>query len=183
MKRTKKMMKVAQRILGALVIMSLCMGASSLDVSAAENVDTEDMAEIYLYQTEDDEKVEVLEAQLIDVEEGSEIVPYTMMTQCTIAVSKGSDGMKIDISTCSVGTSSVIGVKNIKVQKKNWLGLWTTVATCSGAEVYNSSSFGMTTTYTGAEEGATYRILCTHYANVDGYTEGDNDSGSFKYNF
>ena len=46
MKRTKKMMKVAQRVLGALVVTSLCIGVSGLDALASENDETEEKVEI-----------------------------------------------------------------------------------------------------------------------------------------
>ena len=105
-----------------------------------------------------------------------------MLTRCDISVSGDSKGMHIDISTGCVGVASVLGVKDIKVYKKNWYGGWDLVATCSGGESQNRTSSGVSILYENAVKGATYKITCVHYANVDGYTEATNE-GTFKFNF
>lgn len=91
--------------------------------------------------------------------------------------------MHIDISTGVVGTASVLGVKDIKIWKKTWYGGWDLVATSSGGESYNRTLTGVSILYANAVKGATYKITCVHYGNVDGYIEGENDSGAFVFNF
>ena len=85
-------------------------------------------------------------------------------------------------STACVGTASVIGVKDIKVQQKMWYG-WKTVLTSDGAENKNENVFACDLTYSEAVKGKTYRVLCTHYANVDVYEEFENDTGAFKFTY
>lgn len=128
--------------------------------------------------------VEVLEATVVEnVVWDSEEVPYTMLAQCIISVSGDEDGMHISILTGSVGIASIIGVKDVRIQKKGWFGSWTTVATSSGGESYDRSQMGIDILYANAEKGATYRILCIHYADVDGYFEGEGDSGEFVFTY
>ena len=38
-------------------------------------------------------------------------------------------------------------------------------------------------TYANAVKDATYRISCVHYADVNGYMEGTNDTGAFVYTY
>lgn len=131
-----------------------------------------------------EEGIEVLEATIVeDMDLSSGTSPYTMLADCIISVTGDSKGMHIGISTGVVGTGSVLGVKDVKIQKKNWLGLWTTVAVCDGGESYNRGTMGIDILYANAERGATYRILCVHYGDVDGYTETENNSGAFVFDF
>lgn len=127
-----------------------------------------------------EELPEMLEGKMIEVDEDA--LPYTMLAQCIISVSGHDDGMYIDITTGAVGIASVIGIKDVKVERKFWYG-WSTVATCSGCESYDHSMVGLCITYDNAVKDATYRISCTHYADVDGYTEGVNDTGAFVYTY
>jgi len=83
-------------------------------------------------------------------------------------------------STSSFKESSVIGVKDIKVQQKMWYG-WKTVMTSDGAENYNEDIFMGELTYPDAVNGKTYRVTCVHYANYDVYEEVENDTGAFKF--
>lgn len=168
----KGLLKAAKRFLGALAVLALSLGTIGSTSLAAEAADG------------DASEVKVLEAELIEgFDESEGISPYTMLSRCKINVSGDSEGMHIDIITGSVGIASVIGIKDIKIQKKTWYGMWETVAVCDGAELENHSTIGITITYPGAVKGATYKILCVHYADVNGYTECDSDSGSFIYNF
>ena len=107
----------------------------------------------------------------------------TMLTQCIINVSGDDEGMHIGIFTGTVGAASVLGIKDVKIQKKNWLGLWSTVATSSGGESYDCATTSVNILYANAEKGATYRILCVHYGDVNGYTEGEHDSGEFVFTY
>lgn len=173
--RTKKSEKRMRIILNAVLIAALLIGSMSLCKLNAQAV---------TFPESDNSGIAVLEAKIIEkVEWDSDIVPYTMLTRCQISVSGDSKGMHIDISTGCVGTASVLGVKDVKVHKKNWLGGWDVVATCSGAELYNRSSMGISVVYEDAVKGATYKITCVHYGDVDGYIEGDNDSGSFTFTY
>lgn len=134
--------------------------------------------------TEESIEVEVLEAEVIeDVEGNPEIVPRTMLVDCMINVGRKSDGMHIDVIVGTVGTASVLGVKDIKIWKKNSYGRWDLVAISDGGESYNSASGGVTITYANAVFGATYKITCVHYGDVNGMEEYSNDSGEFVYNF
>lgn len=110
----------------------------------------------------------------------SAVQPLTTMADCEIVLAFTMDGLKMTFTTSSVKISSVIGVKDIKVQQKMWYG-WKTVFTCNGAENYNEDIFATEVTYPDAVNGKTYRVTCVHYANYDVYEEVENDTGSFKF--
>lgn len=110
----------------------------------------------------------------------SAVQPLTTMVDCEIVLAFTLDGLKMTFSTSSVKISSVIGVKDIKVQQKMWYG-WKTVFTSEGAEDYNEDIFMGELTYPDAVNGKTYRVTCVHYANYDVYEEVENDTGSFKF--
>lgn len=134
--------------------------------------------------TEEDIEVEILEAEVLeDVEWNPEIAPQTMLVDCMINVGRKSDGMHIDVTVGTVGTASVLGVKDIKIWKKNIYGKWDLVAISDGGEAYNRASSGVKITYANAVVGATYKITCVHYGDVNGMEECDNDTGEFVYNF
>lgn len=119
------------------------------------------------------------------VEEGYEyetlkVQPRTTMYDCEIILAFTAEGLKMDFSTACYGVASVIGVKDIKVQQKMWYG-WKTVLTSDGAENQNENVFACTLTYEEAIRDKTYRVMCTHYAYVDVYEEGVNDTGAFKF--
>lgn len=131
----------------------------------------------------DVDKVEVLEATVYELP-GDQINVglRTMLAQCIISVSSSSEGMLVDITTGATGIASVIGVKDIKIQKKVWYG-WSTVAVSSGGEANDCASMGCSVLYTGAVKGETYRVTCVHYADVDGYEEGENNTGEFVFTY
>lgn len=106
--------------------------------------------------------------------------PLTTMVDCEIVLAFKTEGLVMTFSTSAVKISSVIGVKDIKVQQKMWYG-WKTVFTSEGAENYNEDIFMCETTYPDAVNGKTYRVTCVHYANYDVYEEVENDTGSFKF--
>lgn len=109
--------------------------------------------------------------------------PLTTLFDCEIIMAfKMDEGLCISFTTVCAGTASVIGVKDIKIQQKMWYG-WKTVATSDGAESYNCSLFGADLTYPEAIKDRTYRVICTHYADVDGYEEVVNDTGAFKFTY
>lgn len=170
MKRMKKLGRVFLSVLLSTVLLS---GSLSISGMAAENSILED-------GQAEGPKVEVLEAVVI---EEVDINPYTMLAECIISVTGDSDGMHIGITTGAVGTASVLGVKDVKIWKKNRYGNWDLVAISSGGEVHDRSIMGVSILYGDAIKSATYKITCVHYGNVNGYTEGENDSGEFVFNF
>lgn len=110
----------------------------------------------------------------------SAVQPLTTMFNCEIILAFTLEGLEMTFTTSSVKDSSVIGVKDIKVQQKMWYG-WKTVMTSDGAENQNASLFMAGLTYPDAVNGKTYRVICTHYANYDVYEETVNDTGAFKF--
>lgn len=173
----RKMKRAGQRILSVLTMTALLLGASGFTSMAAE-------IDIPGNFTEEGGEVEVLEATVVDNEDlSSEISPYTMLSSCMISVGEESDGMHIGISTGTSGTASVLGVKDIKIWKKNSKGNWDLVAISSGGEATNRAIVSVNIVYANAVKYATYKITCVHYGNVDGYVEGANDSGEFVYDF
>lgn len=110
------------------------------------------------------------------------IKPCTTMFNCEITMAFRKEGLVMDFTTACLGTASVVGVKDIKVQQKMWYG-WKTVLTSSGAENQNESVFACSLTYEEAIKDKTYRVMCTHYANVDVYEEFENDTGAFKFTY
>ena len=107
----------------------------------------------------------------------------TTFDDASVNFSFSSEGLHIAIDTGTTMTASVIGVKDIKVQHKGLFGIWTTVATSDGAEAYNTSFVSIALTYTGAEVGENYRVVCTHYADVDGYRELEHETEMVTFNY
>lgn len=97
-----------------------------------------------------------------------------LLYNCMIRVNSSSNGMRVTFMTDCVQVASSIGVKDVEIKQKVWYG-WKTVATSSGSQRSNSTSFMGEILYTGAVKGETYRIKCTHYANADEYTEVENE--------
>lgn len=162
-----------KKILSVFVVATLFAGIPGFASHAAGTAVIEESIE-----------VEVLEAKVVqDVEWNLGNMPLTMLADCMINVGRKSDGMHIDVIVGTVGTASVLGVKDIKIWKKNSRGKWELVATSNGGECYNSSIGGVTITYADAVVGATYKISSVHYGDVDGYIEGEIETGEFVYNF
>ncbi len=170
------MKQVVKRILGMVTAAALFAGIPGMSVLTAHAEEMPDAGET--------SGVKVLEATVVEEAEWpSEAIPYTMLAQCIISVSCNEDGMHIGIMTGAVGTASVIGIKDVRIQKKGLFGTWTTVATCSGHEATDRGTTSVDIVYKNAVKGATYRILCIHYADVDGYTEGEGNSGEFVFTY
>ena len=111
------------------------------------------------------------------------IQPITTLFNCEIIMAfRADEGLCMTFTTSCAGSAKVIGVKDIKVQQKVWYG-WKTVLTSEGAESYDSAVFGADLVYPDAIKDKTYRVICTHYADVDGYEEAENDTGAFKYTY
>lgn len=170
------MKRTVQKILSVVAAAALLAGTQGSTCLAMEAGDAVLMDET--------NEVEVLDAEVVeDAEWPSEISPYTTMAHCIINVVSDSEGMHIGIFTGVIGTASKLGVKDVRIQKKNWLGLWSTVATSSGGESYDRSTSCVNILYKNAEKDATYRILCIQYGDVDGYYEFEHDSGSFVHTY
>ena len=113
----------------------------------------------------------------------SDVKPITTLFDCEIIMAfKMDEGLCMSFTTASIGIASVIGVKDIKVQQKMWYG-WKTVLASDGTEFYDCSSFGADLKYPDAIKDRTYRVICTHYADLDGYEEVVNDTGAFKFTY
>lgn len=104
-----------------------------------------------------------------------------ILTDCTIGISVGADGVKGSITTGSTETASKIGVENVKVEKYVD-GKWTLVGSSSGGYKTNSSSYAASVSTSSAEPNIYYRISCTHYAYLNGVKhELNNVTNGVKY--
>lgn len=111
------------------------------------------------------------------------VQPRTTMFNCQIIMAfKADEGLSMTFTTSCAGEAKVIGVKDIKVQQKMWYG-WKTVFISDGAESYNCAIFAADLNYPDAIKDKTYRVICTHYADADGYEEAENDTGAFKFTY
>ena len=111
------------------------------------------------------------------------VQPVTTLVNCQIIMAcSANEGLVMTFTTSCVGVAKVIGVKDIKVQQKMWYG-WKTVLVSDGAESTDRASFAADLTYAGAIKDQTYRVICTHYADYDGYEESVNDTGAFKFTY
>ncbi len=112
-----------------------------------------------------------LDCEVIGYNQFSEIIPYaTTFVDASITISFDSEGMHIGICTGMNGVASVVGVKDIEVHRKKLFG-YELVAVADGGEVYDTATALTSMVYTGAVQGEKYRVVCTHYGDVDGYRE------------
>lgn len=111
------------------------------------------------------------------------VQPLTTLFDCEIIMAfRADEGLCITFTTSCAGAAKVIGVKDIKIQQKMWYG-WKTVATSEGTEGYDQAIFAADLIYPDAIKDKTYRVIATHYADVDGYEEVVNDTGAFKFTY
>ncbi len=168
--QTKRVLrKIICTICASLVLMN-GFNSSKLVVCAAES--------------EQETKIDILQAELmenVDINLNQQNV-RTMLVNCDIYVSFSEAGLHIEISTGSNGVASVLGIKDIVIMKKVWYG-WKTIATGNGGEAYDCTIMGLMIDYPNVEVGETYRITCTHYGTVDEYTEAENDTGGFVFQY
>lgn len=166
-KITRNVKRIISLVLTALFLVSV----PTMETQAAE-----------LYAVEKEE-VEVLKFVPVEKETlDRRPSARTTIFNCIIDIYCSSDGMLVEVTTDCLGTASVIGVKDIKIQKKVWYG-WKTVATSEGGARENGNTYAGSILYTGAEYGETYRVSCVHYADVDGYEEGKNVIDSFVFTY
>ena len=175
MGKTKKVVKRLREMLCVLVMVIL-LGETFTSMAAGSDGLPE--------QRNGNTEIEVLEAEIKkEVDVDSDISLQTMLASCIIGVRGASDGMHIDITTGSVGTASVLGVKDVKIYKKTLYGGWDLVAVSSGGEANNCGNMGINILYANAVKDAKYKITCIHYGDVNGYIEGENDSGEFVFTY
>lgn len=129
------------------------------------------------------ENVVTLEAKKVEVDlsEIPEISFYaTTFKDMSISGYFDDAGMHISINLVMSKRSSVLGIKDVKIQRKVWYG-WETVAICGGVEETDNISVGASVDYSGAIKGETYRVTCTFYGDSDGYREFPVVSDGYKY--
>lgn len=108
------------------------------------------------------------------------IMPYsTTFVNTSINVTFSTSGMYVTIHTGMNNTASVVGVKDIVVQRKSGND-WVTVATAAGGEASDISACAVSFTYPDTKSGQYYRVCCTHYGNVDEYREAYHETGELK---
>ncbi len=149
-------MKLLKKITCALLTVFLFNASLCTPVLAAEETD-----------------VVMLEATVTAVHQqlGLGVQPRsTTFIDTSINISFSEDGMYVAVHTVMNATASVVGAKDIKIQKKGLFG-WTTVATAAGGEAYNIGGCVVHLNYEGAEYEEIYRVVCTHYGEVDEYRE------------
>lgn len=128
------------------------------------------------------EDVEVLEATIKEAPGSVNVQSPRTGVKGDIGITFSSDGIRLEISTEASYLASVIGVKDIRIQKKVWYG-WQTVAVCSGVESEDASVVTCIVLYGNAEKDETYRILSVHYADVNGYEEFESTTGDFIFTY
>ena len=134
------------------------------------------------FATENSEETAVVNLEAVVQEYESNVnsaARSTTFADTTVDVSFSSSGMSITISTSMTKLASIVGVKDIEIQLKNG-NSWVTVATSTGGELYDTSGCAVTLTYTGAIYGEYYRVVCTHYGDVDGYRELYHETAAMK---
>ena len=158
----KKMKRMISLLLSAIMLSTLFINVTF----AAEN--------------SSDTDVVVLEAVVEEYAPGMNATARsTTFADNSIDVSFSSSGMSITISTSMTLNASIVGVKDIEIQLKNGND-WVTVATSAGGGVTDAMGCAVELTYTGAIYGEYYRVVCTHYADVDGYRELYHESAAMR---
>lgn len=156
------------RMLAVLLVIIFAVPVSGMKVQAGELLNNEQAQTVSTTVTNK------------EVGYNSIVQPLTTMFDCEIVLAFTGNGLEMTITTMCVDVASVIGVKDVKVQQKMWYG-WKTVYSSQGAENQNEDMFCADFTYPDAINGKTYRVVCTHYADYDGYEEVVNDTGAFKF--
>ena len=129
---------------------------------------------------QEDVGVEKLECEVLEVNaEVNSSVRSTTFIDTSIDISYSAAGMYVTITTGMNTTASLVGAKDIKVQIKNGND-WVTVAVSDGGEAYNTTICVLAFTYPDSIVGETYRVVCTHYGDVDGYREMYHETNGFK---
>lgn len=169
--KKKKRMRKGRTIVAFLLAMFFVVSAPVPEVRA-EGYSNEESTLTVAVVANKTQKYDLLKVQ-----------PITTLFDCEIIMAfRADEGLCMTFTTSSAGPAKVIGVKDIKVQQKVWYG-WKTVLVSDGTELYDSSIFAADLTYSDAIKDKTYRVICTHYADYDGYEEVVNDTGAFKFTY
>ena len=167
--KEKKRMKKGRTIVAFLLALFFAVSAPAQEVRAEEYNENTTLTVVVANKTPEEDPYGVQ--------------PLTTLFKCpSIMAFRADEGLCMTFTTSSAGPAKVIGVKDIKVQQKVWYG-WKTVFTSDGAESYDCSIFGADLVYPDAIKDKTYRVICTHYADYDGYEEAENDTGAFKFTY
>ena len=167
--KEKKRMRKGRTIVAFLLALFFAVSAPAQEVQAEEYNENTTLTVAVTNKTQ--------EYDLLKVQ------PITTLFDCEIIMAFSADeGLVMTFTTSCVGVAKVIGVKDIKVQQKMWYG-WKTVLVSDGAESVDRASFAADLTYPDAIKDKTYRVICTHYADYDGYEEAVNDTGAFKFTY
>lgn len=160
------MLKKVKKSFYSILLSLLLLSNSSIDVFAAsQQSDSYDE----LVQLESD--IVQLDCEVLGYNQFPEVVPYaTTFVDAAITISFDSEGMHIGICTGMNGIASVVGAKDIEVHRKT-LFSYEVVAVADGGELYNVTTVLNSMVYTGAVQGEKYRVVCTHYGDVEGYRE------------
>ena len=168
--KKKKRMRKGRTIVAFLLAMFFAVSAPAQEVRA-EGYDNEGST-LTVAVANKTQEYDLLKVQ-----------PITTLFDCEIIMAfRADEGLCMTFTTSSAGPAKVIGVKDIKVQQKVWYG-WKTVFISDGTESNDRSTFAADLVYPDAIKDKTYRVICTHYADVDGYEEVVNDTGAFKYTY
>ena len=128
----------------------------------------------------EEESVVKLECQILESDtEVNSSARSTTFIDNSIDISYSANGMYVTITTGMNTTASLVGAKDIKVQIKNGND-WVTVAVSDGGEACNTATCVLAFTYPDSIVGETYRVVCTHYGDVDGYREMYHETNGFK---
>ena len=167
--KEKKRMRKGRTIVAFLLALFFAVSAPAQEVQAEEDNENTTLTVVVANKTPEYDPYGVQ--------------PLTTMFNCQIIMAFSADeGLVMTFTTSCVGLAKVIGVKDIKVQQKMWYG-WKTVLVSDGAESVDRASFAADLTYPDAIKDKTYRVICTHYADYDGYEESVNDTGAFKFTY
>lgn len=158
----KKIKKLTSLLLSAIMLSTLFINVAF----AAEN--------------SEETEVVTLEAVVQEYEPSvNSSARSTTFSDASIDVSFSAEGMSITISTSMTMVASVVGVKDIEIQLKNGND-WVTVATSTGAGLTDKIGCTVELLYPDSIYGEYYRVICTHYGDVDGYRELYHESGSMR---
>lgn len=166
---TYKRKRALQRVFAMALTAVILMGIPSFHAEAAES---------------DSEEGKPMQLEWIPDENIGEDGPvcYTLLSDCTVEFSSYADGLYVHVGTCASQIASVVGVKDIVLERKTLLG-WHPVASCAGGEAYNTTYYGGGFTYEAAKYNQTFRVTCTHYGTVDSPAEVYHETGEYTYNY
>ncbi len=155
-----------KKIWGLLLAVVMCISLLPAQTYAA---DVKEEVEVLELTVMDATEINALLSQQVSTESSSNLLRSAApaLCDCTINISFSSAGMYIGVTTGTNATASIVGAKDIKVERKSGLS-WVQVGTCDGNYDTNTALFGGQTTYTSAVRGETYRVTVTHYATVSG---------------